>query len=98
MATYDTSSVYALTPMNSNLLGLWEAPEVTPTGNEVTVTIERHMRYRPDLLSYSLYGSPKLWWIFKMLNPDKLNDPIWDFKEGTQIIAPKKSDINAYLG
>ena len=27
MATYDTSSVYALTPMNSNLLGLWEAPE-----------------------------------------------------------------------
>ena len=33
-----------------------------------------------------------------MMNPDKLNDPIWDFKEGLEIIAPKKADIGAYLG
>jgi len=97
MTAYNTASNYSLTPMNSNFLGLWEAPEVTLTGNEITVTIERHMKHRPDILSYKLYGTPKLWWIFKMINPDKLNDPIWDFVEGLEILTPNNAEVTSYL-
>lgn len=96
--SYNSNSIYAKTPINSNYLGIWDPPTVELTGDEQTIIIQRQHANRPDLLSYELYNTPRLWWIFKMMNPDKLNDPIWDFKEGTQIIAPKKSDINAYLG
>ena len=97
MATYKTNSVYALTPMDAGKLGIWKVPEVEITGNEVTIIISRHYRNRPDLLSNKLYGTPQLWWVFKMLNPDKLNDPVWDFIEGVEILTPSPSDVSAYL-
>ena len=97
MATYKTNRVYALTSMDAGRLGIWKAPEVEITGNEITMTISRHYRNRPDLLSNELYGTPQLWWVFKMLNPDKLNDPVWDFIEGVEIITPSPSDVSAYL-
>ena len=97
MATYKTNSIYALTPLDAGRLGIWKAPEVEVTGNEITMIISRHHRNRPDLLSNELYGTPQLWWVFKMLNPDKLNDPVWDFNEGVEILTPNQSDISSYL-
>ena len=97
MATYKPNSIYALTPMDSGKLGIWDAPEIVITGNETTTTISRHHRNRPDLLSHELYGTPQLWWIFKMINPDKLNDPIWDFEEGVEILTPNPTEVSAYL-
>ncbi|RZD43316.1 MAG: hypothetical protein CXT73_00975 [Methanobacteriota archaeon] len=97
MATYKPNSIYALTPMDSGKLGIWDAPEVVITGNETTTTISRHHRNRPDLLSHELYGTPQLWWIFKMINPDKLNDPVWDFVEGVEILTPNPTEVSAYL-
>ena len=97
MATYNTNSMYSSTPMDAGKLGLWDAPEIVTTGNEITLTISRHHRHRPDLLSHELYGTPQLWWVFKMLNPDKLNDSIWDFNEGLEILTPNPTDISAYL-
>jgi len=83
--------------MDAGKLGLWEAPEIVITGNETTITISRHLRHRPDLLSYELYGTPHLWWVFKMLNPDKLNDSIWDFVEGIEILTPSPTEVSSYL-
>tara|TARA_B100000959_G_C14933787_1_gene604808 strand:+ start:1452 stop:1751 length:300 start_codon:yes stop_codon:yes gene_type:complete len=98
MATsYKPNSIYALTPMDSGKLGIWETPEIVITGNEITMIISRHYRNRPDLLSNELYGTPHLWWVFKMINPDKLNDPIWDFIEGLEILTPSPSEVSAYL-
>ena len=97
MAKYKINSLYALTPMDAGKLGIWEVPEVLSTGNEITRIISRHHRNRPDLLSNELYGTPQLWWIFKMINPDKLNDPIWDFKEGVEILTPSPTDVSSYL-
>jgi len=97
MATYNTNSMYSSTPMDAGKLGLWEAPEIVITGNETTITISRHLRHRPDLLSYELYGTPHLWWVFKMLNPDKLNDSIWDFVEGIEILTPSPTEVSSYL-
>jgi len=97
MAQYKPNSIYALTPMDSGKLGIWETPEIVITGNEITMTISRHYRNRPDLLSHELYGTPQLWWVFKMINPNKLNDPIWDFVEGLEILTPSPSEVSAYL-
>ena len=94
---YNANSIYSKTPMNSNYLGIWDPPTVEITGDEQTIKIERQFANRPDLLSYLLYGNSRYWWIFKMMNPDKINDPIWDFTEGLEIIAPKKADIGTYL-
>ncbi len=94
---YSTNSIYAQTPMNSSFLGIWEPPDIVITGNETTIIISRHMKFRPDLLSHKLYGTPKLWWIFKMINPDKLNDPIWDCVEGLEILTPSQADLNTYI-
>ena len=49
MATYKTNSVYALSPMDSGKLGIWEPPDFEITGNETTMIISRHYRNRPDL-------------------------------------------------
>ena len=97
MATYKTNSVYALSPMDSGKLGIWEPPDFEITGNESTMIISRHYRNRPDLLSQELYGTPQLWWVIKMINPDKLNDPVWDFVEGLEILTPSPSEVSAYL-
>lgn len=97
MAIYKQNSMYAKTPINSVSLGIFDPPDVEVTGNEQTITISRKFKHRPDLLSYSLYGTSRLWWIFKMMNPDKLNDPIWDFNEGVQIIAPTKAEVGSYI-
>ena len=84
MANYKQTSVYANTPINDVALGIYNPPEINVTGNEKTIVLSRKYQYRPDLLSFDLYGTPRLWWIFKMLNSDKLNDPIWDFKDGVE--------------
>ena len=97
MATYKPNSIYALTPMDSGKLGIWEVPEVIITGNETTTTISRHHRNRPDLLSNELYGSPRLWWVFTFFNRDILRDPVWDFKAGTSIKVPSQDNVSKYI-
>lgn len=32
-----------------------------------------------------------------MINPDKLNDPVWDFVEGVEILTPNPTEVSAYL-
>jgi alpha-L-fucosidase len=61
-------------------------------------TIERTYAYRPDLLAFDLYGTPRLWWVFAQRNPDKLEDPIYDFKPGVTIQLPKAETISRDLG
>ena len=48
---------------------------------------------RPDLLSHKLFGSVKYWWVFAVRNPDKIIDPIQDFKAGCVIKIPKLENI-----
>ena len=59
--------------------------------------IDSFYEHRPDLLSYDLYGTPKLWWCFQHRNMDTLTDPIWSFVAGTLIRIPKKSTLEQYL-
>jgi hypothetical protein len=55
------------------------------TGKEKIMVVKPTLAYRPDLVSYDVYGFPDAWW--KILEANNMKD-IWDFKAGVTIILP----------
>ena len=98
MAKYSKTSPYFETPQNNISLGQFVRRRFTIEDDDQSYTIERTYAYRPDLLAYDLYGTPRLWWVFAQRNPDQIEDPIYDFKPGVTIQLPKPSNVNADLG
>ena len=98
MAKYSSTSPYFSTPQNSiNLEPLVIRPFAIEEDDQL-YTIERTYAYRPDLLAFVLYGTPRLWWVFAQRNPDQIEDPIYDFKPGVSIQLPKKENLLKDLG
>jgi len=98
MAKYSRTSPYYSTPQNSINLGLLTPRTITAEADDQEYTIERTYAYRPDLLAYDLYGSPRLWWVFAQRNPDQIEDPIYDFRPGVTIQLPKAENVSRDLG
>jgi hypothetical protein len=98
MAIYSNTSPYSNTQEVSDYLGILNPRTITSEQDDQSYTIERTYAYRPDLLAYDLYGSPRLWWVFVQRNPDQLEDPIYDFKPGVTIQLPKKETLLKDLG
>ena len=98
MATYSSNSPWSTTPMIQNYLGILKIRPVAAEADDFLYTIEPQYTRRPDLLSYDLYGTSKLWWVFIQRNLDTLQDPIYDFIPGTQIYIPKRSGLFKVLG
>ena len=98
MAKYSQTSPYFETTENDISLDIFTPRTITAEDDDQTYTIERTYAYRPDLLAYDLYGSPRLWWVFAQRNPDEIEDPIYDFKPGVTIQLPKKENISSDLG
>ena len=98
MAEYSNTSPYYATPQNGINLEVLQPRTITAELDDQTYTIERTYAYRPDLLAYDLYGTPRLWWVFAQRNPDQIEDPIYDFKPGVTIQLPKASNISNDLG
>ena len=98
MARYSTTSPYFTTSEFSNYLDVLTPRTITAELDDHSYTIERTYAYRPDLLAYDLYGSPRLWWVFAQRNPNEIEDPIYDFKPGVTIQLPKSSNISNDLG
>jgi len=98
MANYSSSSPWFITPINKNYLDLLNIRPVSAETDDFLYTIESQYSYRPDLLSYDLYGTPDLWWVFIQRNLDVLQDPIFDFIPGVQIYIPKNSSLIKVLG
>jgi hypothetical protein len=67
-------------------------------GDDLVMTINTVYEYRPDLLSYDLYDTPSLWWVFYQRNPNTLTAPPLDFKAGVNIYVPKISTLRTALG
>jgi len=93
MATeYRRDSLYKSTNIENNkYLDIWE-PSVVDIENVPTspYVIEPKFHQRPDMLANELYGNPKLWWAFALINQDELNDPIMDFTSGLSIKVPTR--------
>jgi hypothetical protein len=98
MATYTTYSPWYKTNENSLYLELLEIRPIPAEDDDITYSIEPQYRYRPDLLAYDLYGSPKLWWVFAQRNMGIIKDPVFDFEPGKQIKIPKQSNLKRFLG
>ena len=98
MAEYSNTSPYFATGETQNYLDILNPRTLTAEDDDQSYTIERTYAYRPDLLAYDLYGSPRLWWVFVQRNPDQLEDPIYDFKPGITVQLPKKENLLKDLG
>lgn len=100
-AIYLTSSPYYNTPQinidNLPYLSFWKEQYITPNANDTLMVLDVQYQYRADLLSYYLYGTPQLWWVFMLRNPDVIRDPIWDFIAGITIYTPLKASLIGYL-
>jgi len=98
MASYLNTSPWYNTKITQNYLDLLTIRPVAAESDDFLYTLESQYTHRPDLLSYDLYGTPKLWWVFIQRNMDVLQDPIYDFVAGKQIYIPKKTKLFRSLG
>ena len=83
----DTSQ-YSLTPVKNWYLDFWVPRTVPKSDFDKIIIIPPEFDQRPDLLSQQEYGTPRLWWVFCMRNPDLMADPINDFLAGLEIYVP----------
>lgn len=98
MANYSNTSPYYETPETGDYLEILNPRTITAEKDDQSYKIERTYAYRPDLLAYDLYGTPRLWWVFAQRNPDQIEDPIYDFKPGVTIQLPKKENVLKDIG
>jgi|SRR5210317_1251798 hypothetical protein len=99
MANYSNQSPYANTGvLNNRYLGYMKIRPVPATGDDVLYKVEPQYSRRPDLLSYDLYGTTKLWWVFAQRNMDIIKDPIYDMQAGVEIYLPQGPNLRRTLG
>lgn len=95
-AIHKKTSHYTKTAIKDFYLDLWEPVDVPETSNDTKYVIESKYHKRPDSLSYDLYGSSRLWWVFAMRNKNTLIDPVDDFTSGTTIYIPSKESVESF--
>tara|TARA_Y100000748_G_C15289914_1_gene407968 strand:+ start:60 stop:359 length:300 start_codon:yes stop_codon:yes gene_type:complete len=98
MSEYSNTSPYFKTMQNDINLDILQPRTITAEADDQTYTIERTYAFRPDLLAYDLYGTPRLWWVFAQRNPNEIEDPIYDFRPGVTIQLPKPANVSKDLG
>ena len=98
MVKYSNTSPYFETDEASGYLDILNPRTITAEDDDQSYTIERTYAYRPDVLAYDLYGTPRLWWVFAQRNPDQIEDPIYDFRPGVTVQLPKKENLLKDLG
>jgi len=98
MATYDTTSPYYNTGYSQFFLDVMVNRPIPKEIDDLQFTINTTYQYRPDLLAFDLYGNATLWWVFYQRNPNSLQAPPLDFKQGVQIYLPKITTLKSALG
>lgn len=98
MAYPPTSPYYSSTVYNGQFLDFMNNREIPVDLSDGAWTINSTYHLRPDLLAYDLYDDSRLWWVFAQRNPNKLQDPLFDFVEGTSIFIPQLANLKEALG
>lgn len=83
----DTSQ-YLDTPVKDWYLDIMVSRNVPKSAYDKIVRIPPAYDERPDLMSQAEFGTPRLWWVFAVRNPNDIIDPISDFKAGLEIYIP----------
>jgi len=98
MAIYDATSPYFDTGYTQFFLDVMINRPIPKENDDLQFTINTTYQYRPDLLAFDLYGNATLWWVFYQRNPNSLQAPPLDFKQGVQIFLPKITTLKSALG
>lgn len=95
---YPSSSPYSVTPQTSWHIGRYRHVRIPPSAEDVPFEITAEYQYRPDKLSFHLYGTEAYWWVFMSRNLSVIRNPIWDFVAGTTIMIPSASHVRTVTG
>lgn len=96
---YPGTSPYFNTPIvDAKFLDLMSNRPIPMNASDIYYQIPITYEYRPDMLAYDLYNDPRLWWVFAQRNPNRLKDPLFDFKAGVGIYIPKLDTLVKVLG
>jgi len=88
------SSQYFDTPLvNNSYLDIARIRPIVSDSTDIEYTVPAKFANRPDLLAFDLYQNPNLWWVFQLLNMDKLIDPAEDLVEGLVIKIPTSERV-----
>lgn len=93
----NTYGLYSSTKKTSQTLGYFKPIDIPYDDTDVIITIAPEYQHRPRKLANDLYGQPELYWIFRTFNKEKIQDPIFDLKEGISIIIPEKNRLLSYF-
>ena len=97
-ATYDSTSPYFTTGYTQFYLSTMVNRPIPKLADDRQMVINETYQYRPDMLAFDLYETPTLWWVFYQRNPNTLQAPPLDFKEGVTIYVPKITTLREVLG
>jgi hypothetical protein len=92
------SFMYNAEKINDIFLGVNNLPALQKSIKDEVYIIGHGYDERPDLLAHSIYGKSSVWWVFALRNPDIIQDPIRDFKAGTEIILPAVESVQKLIG
>jgi len=96
--TYKSNSNYSRTTQNKKFLNYYVPPLNTSTLQpDSSIVLRAKHHKRPDILSSELYGTPRLWWVFRYYNVNSLRDPVNDFVSGLEISYPNKATIEGLI-
>ncbi len=83
------------TEVSPEFLEWWNKTLLSNDPTDVTYILEKKFENRPDLLAYSFYGDPYLWWVICQYNA--ILDFNIDFVEGLVLRIPTKTRITALI-
>lgn len=97
---YTNNSLYFNTKQTSkylDYLDYWDGYFINPSSDDTLIKLSSKYNKRPDLLSFELYGTPQLWWVFMLRNPDVIKDPINDFVTNITIYTPGSNSVKRFI-
>lgn len=94
---YSIYSPYYKATQNNWYLDYYLPVTFYKADSDVIYTIEAIYNEQPWRLAKDLYGNERLYYIFALINSDVLQDPIYDFTQGTVIRVPTLERVKTYL-
>jgi hypothetical protein len=98
MSLYKGTSPYYKTTDENGYLDVMTYRDIPAETDDILFEVTKNYEYRPDLLSFDLYGDVNFWWVFAIRNNSILKDPVYDLEAGTKIYLPKITTIKTALG
>lgn len=90
-------SLYAGTQVYNGFLTYYNPIEIPFDDTDYLITLTPEYNNKPGKLAYDLYGDEKLLWVFRYFNNDRIEDMIFDLKEGMTILVPTKERLLSYV-